>query len=286
MSFVVEQRLPYHEPYAFGALMDFLTLRAVPGIEEVTDAGYRRTLRLPHGAGVVEVTARPPGAVLARIRLDDAGDLDAAVRLVRHFLDLDADSAAIDAALGDDPLIGPLVQSQPGRRVPHAVDGVELAVRAVLGQQVSVKGARTLAARLVRRLGTPLAQPDGGLTHLFPAPSALATGDLDGLGLTGARVRTIHHLGAVMTSGELRLEPGGDTVIATSRLIALPGIGPWTASYVAMRVLGDPDAFLATDLGVRHALSRLGQPSDPAAAAAAAEQWRPWRAYALMHLWG
>jgi AraC family transcriptional regulator of adaptative response / DNA-3-methyladenine glycosylase II len=266
--------------------MDFLALRAVPGVEEVTDAGYRRTLRLPGGAAVVEIAADPPGAVRARFRLDDRGDLDTAVRLVRHFLDLDANSAAIDAALGDDPLIGALVQSLPGRRVPHAVDGVELAVRAVLGQQVSVKGARTLAARLVRRLGTPLAAPDGGLTHLFPAPGALATGELAGLGLTGARVRTIRHLGEVMASGELRLEPGGDPATTTSELVALPGIGPWTASYVAMRVLGDPDAFLPTDLGVRHALTRLGQPSDPAAAAAVAERWRPWRAYALLHLWG
>ena len=286
MSFEVEQRLPYLEPYAFGALMDFLALRAVPGIEEVTDAGYRRTLRLPLGAGAVELAAGPPCAVLARFRLDDRDDLDAAVRLVRHFLDLDADSEAIDNALGHDPLIGALVQSRPGRRVPHAVDGVELAARAVLGQQVSVKGARTLAARLVRRLGTPLAEPDGGLTHLFPGPEANAAGDLDGLGLTSARVRTIHHLGAAMASGELRLEPDGETNIATSQLVALPGIGPWTASYVALRVLGDPDAFLATDLGVRHVLTRLGQPSDPAGAAAVAERWRPWRAYALMHLWG
>ncbi len=286
VPFAVEQRLPYREPYAFGALMGFLALRAVPGIEEVTDAGYRRTLRLPRGAGVVELAADPPGAVRARFRLDDRRDLDLAVRLVRHLLDLDADSIAIDAALGEDPLIGEFAQSQPGRRVPHAVDSVELAVRAVLGQQVSVKGARTLAARLVRRLGTPLTEPDGGLTHLFPEPAALASDDLDGLGLTGARVRTIHHLGAVMASGELRLEPGGDTATATSQLVALPGIGAWTASYVAMRVLGDPDAFLATDLGVRHALARLGQPSDPSAAAAVAERWRPWRAYALMHLWG
>jgi len=286
VPFAAEQRLPYRDPYAFGALMDFLVLRAVPGVEEITDAGYRRTLRLPHGAGVMELAADPPSAVRARFRLDDHRDLDAAVRLARHLLDLDADSTAIDAALGADPLIGALVQAQPGRRVPHTVDSVELLVRAVLGQQVSVKGARTLAARLVRRVGTPLSEPDGGLTHLFPAPAALADGDLDGLGLTGARVRTIHHLGEVMASGELLLEPGGQSATAAKQLVALPGIGPWTASYVAMRVLGDADAFLATDLGVRHALTRLGHPSDPTAATAVAERWRPWRAYALMHLWG
>lgn len=285
MPFQAEARLPYREPYAFGALMDFLARRAVPGIEVVTDAGYRRTLRLRHGAGVVEVGVTE-GAVLARFVLDDQRDLDAAIRLVGYLLDVDTDSAAIDDALGDDPLLGPLVRSAPGRRVPHAVDGLELAVRAVLGQQVSVKGARTLAGRVVRRLGSPLARPLSGLTHVFPSADVLAAGDLDGLGLTGARVRTIRRLSEEVASGELVLEPGADPAVVTSQLVALAGIGPWTASYVAMRALGDPDAFLPSDLGVRHALARLGQPSDPAAATALAERWRPWRSYALVHLWG
>jgi AraC family transcriptional regulator of adaptative response / DNA-3-methyladenine glycosylase II len=159
-------------------------------------------------------------------------------------------------------------------------------VRAVLGQQVSVAGARTLTARLVARAGTPLDRDDGRLTHMFPSPAALADADLAGLGLTTARARTVTRLAEALDRGEIVLDPGADRDVARRSLVALPGVGPWTAEYVAMRALGDPDAFLATDLGVRHAIEHLGGNGSPTAVAAVAESWRPWRAYALIHLWG
>jgi AraC family transcriptional regulator, regulatory protein of adaptative response / DNA-3-methyladenine glycosylase II len=231
--------------------------------------------------------ARPPLAVDCELWLDDERDRDAAIAASRALLDLDADPAAILAALGDDPLIGPLVRADPGRRVPGHPDPHELAVRAVLGQQVSVAAARTLAGRLAAAHGEPIDDPDGGgLTHAFPTAAALAAIDPTTLAMPRSRARALLALTAALAGGELVLEPRTDPAAADAALQALPGIGPWTASYVRMRALGDRDAFLPTDLGVRHALAALGAPADPGAAAATAERWRPWRSYALMHLWG
>jgi AraC family transcriptional regulator of adaptative response / DNA-3-methyladenine glycosylase II len=278
-------RLPTRQPFAGDGLVRFLGGRAVPGVEAIDGNTYRRTLSLPHGWGTVALT---PFAdhVHAELRLGDLRDLTAAVQRCRRLLDLDADPVAVHDALQHDPVIGPEVRRHPGRRVAGHPDPAELAVRAVLGQQVSVAGARTLAARLVGRAGTPIASADGALTHLFPSSAAIAATDLTGLGLTTARARAVIRLADALDRGEVVLDPGADRDAARRSLVALSGVGPWTAEYIAMRALGDPDAFLPSDLGVRHAVQGLGGPSSTAAVAALAERWRPWRAYALVHLWG
>jgi AraC family transcriptional regulator of adaptative response / DNA-3-methyladenine glycosylase II len=275
-------RLAVREPFDGPALLDFLALRAVPGVEEVVGSTYRRTLDLPHGPGVVALTPLP-SSVQCVLRLHDLADLPVAVERCRRLLDLDADPLAVVDALGSDPVVGPLVLKRPGLRVPGHVSGVELAVRAVLGQQVSVAGARTLAARLVASYGSPLPVADGSLTHLFPSASALAVVAPDALPMPRARAAALVGLATALASGDLSLDRGVDRASVVASLLTLPGIGPWTASYVALRALGDPDAFLPTDLGVRHAVAALAGPD--ASPAALAEAWRPWRSYALMHLW-
>ncbi len=272
-------------PFAGAELVAFLARRAVPGVEEVTAAGtYRRSLRLPRAPGTVEL--RPGAAgVEAVLRLEDPRDRAAALGAVFRLVDLDGDPDAVRAALGDDPVVGPLVRAAPGRRVPGTVDGAELAVRAVLGQQVSLAGAATLAGRLVAAHGEPLPRPLGAVTHRFPAPAALAGADPARLAVPRARAAALLGLGAALADGRVRVDPGADRAEAERALLALPGIGPWTAGYVALRALRDPDAFLPTDLGVRHALTRLGRDGAPRAAAALAASWRPHRASALVHLW-
>ena len=280
----IELRLPFRPPFDASSLITFLGARAVPGVEELVGDTYRRTLRLPHGAATVGL--RPAARhVACTLRLDDHRDLAAAVQRCRRLLDLDADPAAVADVLGLDPLLAPLVHAMPGRRAPGAVDGPELAVRAVLGQQVSVTGARTLAARLVRDCGTQLTQPDGSLTHLFPEPDAVAALAPDRLAMPQARKRALAGMCEAIASGRIAIDPGVERGQLEAQLVALDGIGPWTAGYIAMRALGDPDAFLPTDLGVRHALERLGARADPKSAARLAEAWRPWRSYALAHLW-
>jgi AraC family transcriptional regulator of adaptative response / DNA-3-methyladenine glycosylase II len=277
-------RLPYRAPLDATGLIAFLGLRVVPGVEQALDGAYRRSLRLPHGGGVVEL--RPAdGHVLAHYWLDDLRDLAAAMRRSRELLDLDSDPEAVRQALGGDPLLGPLVAAAPGRRVPGPADSHELAVRAVLGQQVSLAGAATLAGRLVRDYGEELAHPRGGVTHRFPSAAALAGADPSRLAMPASRRRALLGLTTALAQGDLSLDAGADRAEARERLLALPGIGPWTADYIAMRALRDPDAFLPGDLGVRHALERLGEDGRPAAAERLAERWRPYRAYALQHLW-
>jgi AraC family transcriptional regulator of adaptative response / DNA-3-methyladenine glycosylase II len=274
-------RLPFRAPLDLDALLRFLAARAVPGVEDVTDGVYARSLALPRGPAVVELSAGGDH-VRCVLRLADVRDLSVAVQRCRRLLDLDADPVAVAAALGPDPLLGPLVAAAPGLRVPGHVDGAELAARAVLGQQVSVEAARTLAARLTERYGTPLDAPRGRVTRLFPTVAALREADA---GMPAGRLRALRAVAAALDDGELALHPGVDRAETERRLLALPGIGPWTASYVALRALRDPDVFLPTDVGVRHALTRLGPPADPASAAALAASWRPWRSYALLHLW-
>ncbi|MET9415440.1 AlkA N-terminal domain-containing protein [Streptomyces klenkii] len=282
-------RLAHRGPYAAREIFGFLQRRAVPGVEEVLGAPgsrlYRRTLRLPYGTGVAEVREPRPaggrhGAWLdCRLHLTDLRDLATAVQRVRRLFDLDADPYAVAERLGADPLLRPLVAARPGLRSPGAADGDELAVRAVLGQQVTVAAAVRLGADLVAAHGKPLPAPDGGLTHLFPDPGTLADAALDGLGMPDTRKRALRATATALADGALRLDPGADRDRAAEALLELPGIGPWTAGYVRMRALGDPDVFLPGDAGVRHGLAALG--AEPGAA----EAWRPWRSYALHHLW-
>jgi AraC family transcriptional regulator of adaptative response / DNA-3-methyladenine glycosylase II len=275
-------RLAARAPYAAAEVLLFLGAHAVPGLEEWDGTTFSRVLDLPHGPSVVHLSPAPDGgaAVSARLGLAELRDLGAAVTRCRRMLDLDADPTAVDDVLGADPGLAPLVASAPGRRVPASPDADELAVRAVLGQQISVAGARTLTARLVTAAGTPLPEPVGTLTHAFPRAAALADADLSAVGLTGARRRTVHALAAALAGGDVALDPGADREEAGRALLAVPGIGPWTAALVGLRGLADPDVWLPGDLALRRSLAALGS-SD----ADAATRWRPWRSYAVLHLW-
>ena len=283
-SGAVVLRLPFRAPLDADGLIAFLALRVVPGVEEVADGAFRRSLRLPHGTGMVEL-APADGHVQARLWLEDLRDLAAAVQRCKSLLDLDSDPHAVAEVLGVDPLLGPLVRRAPGRRVAGHVDAHELAVRAVLGQQVSLAGAATLAARLVGDHGEAVARPIGAVTRTFPSAAALAGVDPGELAMPNARRRALLGLAVALAQGDLVLDPGADREEARARLLALPGIGPWTAEYIAMRALRDPDAFLATDLGVRHGLERLGHDGSAVSAERLAQRWRPYRAYAVQHLW-
>ncbi|MFI9804697.1 DNA-3-methyladenine glycosylase 2 family protein [Streptomyces sp. NPDC052301] len=277
-------RLPFRVPLNPANLFGHLAATAVPGVEEWRDGAYRRTLRLPYGHGIVALSPRPDH-IACRLTLSDLRDLTVAISRCRRMLDLDADPVAVDDRLRTDPLLAPLVDRAPGRRVPRTVDEAEFAVRAVLGQQVSTAAARTHAARLVTAHGKPLDDPEGGLTHLFPSPEALAGVDPETLAMPRTRRTTLTTLVRGLADGTLHLGVESDWAEARARLLALPGFGPWTVDVIAMRALGDPDAFLPTDLGIRRAAGELGLPSTPAALTARAEAWRPWRAYAVQYLW-
>ncbi|WP_372343383.1 AlkA N-terminal domain-containing protein [Streptomyces sp. KL116D] len=277
-------RLPFRAPLNPDNLFGHLAATAVPGVEEWRDGAYRRTLRLPYGHGIVALT---PGTehIGCRLILTDQRDLTVAISRCRRLLDLDADPVAVDDQLRTDPLLAPLVDKAPGRRVPRTVDEAEFAVRAVLGQQVSTAAARTHAGRLVLAHGEPVDDPEGGLTHLFPDPAALASLDPESLALPRSRRTTLTTLVRRLADGELALGPESDWAEVRARLAELPGFGPWTIEAIAMRALGDPDAFLPTDLGMRRAAQELGLPHTPAALTARAAAWRPWRAYATQYLW-
>lgn len=280
----IDLRLAYRAPAHLAGVLTFLAQRAIPGVEEVDGDTYRRSISLPHGVGVAELTPRD-GWVQARLRLADPRDLTAAVARCRRIFDLDADPQAADAVLAADPALAELVGSAPGRRLPGSVDADELAVRGVLGQQVSVAAARTIAARLTTTYGKPLDAPVGTITHAFPTAAALAEADPSAFPMPRTRQNTLHELTRRLATGRLRLDPGVDRDEAERQLLEVPGIGPWTAGYLRMRGLGDPDVFLPTDLGVKHGLRRLGLPTEPNAVTKLAERWRPWRSYALMHIW-
>ncbi|MEU7166199.1 AlkA N-terminal domain-containing protein [Streptomyces morookaense] len=279
-------RLAHRGPYAADEIFGFLRRRVIPGIEEATGAPgartYRRTLRLPYGTGIAEVhePRHGDGAWLdCRLHLTDPRDLSTAVQRIRRLFDLDADPWAVAERLGADPRLRALVAARPGLRSPGAADAEELAVRAVLGQQVSVAAAAALGGVLVAAYGKPLAAPDGGLTHVFPDPGTLAGAALDELGMPDSRRRALRAVAEALAEGTVRLDPGADRDAAQQALLALPGIGPWTAGYIRMRALGDPDVFLQGDAGVRHGLAAVG------AAPADAAAWGPWRSYAVHHLW-
>jgi AraC family transcriptional regulator, regulatory protein of adaptative response / DNA-3-methyladenine glycosylase II len=289
-------RLPYRPPIDLERMLGFLAARAIPGVEAVEDGRYRRTLLLPNGTGIVSIGAGD-GYIDCELQLEDLRDLTAAVQRCRRLLDLDADPQAVTAALAaSGPVLGPLALASPGRRAPGHVDGNELALRAVLGQQISVAAAQRLGARLVAGYGKPLERAEGTLTHCFPAAETLAAADPATLPMPRARAAALTGLAAALASGELSLDPGAERDRAEAQLLALPGIGPWTAAYIRMRALSDPDAFLPSDVGVLKALGRLGAvpagvrgPTARArasrAAAELAESWRPWRSYAVQHLW-
>ncbi|GAB2991425.1 AlkA N-terminal domain-containing protein [Nocardioides montaniterrae] len=280
----IELRLAVRAPFAGRALLDFLAVRAVPGIETSGPGWYARTLDLPHGPATVrleldDVAGEGTAFVPARFVLADLRDLGAAIARTRRLIDADADPVAVDDHLAADATLAPLVARRPGLRVPGHVDGVELATRAVLGQQVSVAAARTLAARLVAAHGEEVETDVPGLTHLFPSAPALAAIDPGSVAVPRARGRSLIGMARALADGDLVLEPGPARSDVRRDLLALPGIGPWTADYIALRALGDPDVFLPTDVGVRNALGgRAGRHPDP-------EAWAPWRSYALLHLW-
>jgi len=294
----IRLRLPCRRPFSPSSVLEFLGVRALPGVESLDGTSYRRSLRLPHGHGVVTLAAPDaddgrdaatgPSYVEGTLVLSDLRDLTTAVSRCRQLLDLDADPVAVWEALRGDELVGPVVARDPGRRVPGAADGFELAVRAVIGQQVSVPGARTVAGRLVQAAGETLPEPDGTITHLFPTPAALAAlagRDPGAFAMPAGRRRALVALAEAVESGEVVIDPGADPFELRRSLVRLPGIGPWTAEYVAMRALRDPDAFMPTDLGIRRGARAIGLPDDPVRLVALTEGWRPWRSYAMAHLW-
>jgi AraC family transcriptional regulator of adaptative response / DNA-3-methyladenine glycosylase II len=242
---------------------------------------YRRALSLAHGSALVEIDLGADGPRV-RVLAADSRDRAVAVELCRSLLGLGDDWDEARAALRNDPLLGPLIAARPGLRVPGAVDGPELAVRAIVNQQVSIAAARTVLGRLAAKFGQPVRHWP---LRPFPAAARLAAAHPDALPMPGGRARALVAVAEAIASGSLDLGPGADPAEARAGLLAVPGIGDWTASYVAMRALRDPDAFLPTDLGIRRALESLGAATDRRAVETLAERWRPWRSYAAQHLW-
>lgn len=279
-------RLPFRPPLDPSNLYGHLAATAVPGVEEWRDGAYRAAVRLPHGRAIIEVGIPDGDAVPARLDLDDPRDEADAVQRIRRAFDLDLDPGAMDAVLAEDPVLAPLVAAAPGRRVPGTLDPEAMALRAVLGQQVSTAAARTHAARLVAAFGEPLQAPSGGLTHLFPRAAALVA-DPEGVAVVArmprTRIRTLLTVAGALADGSVDLAASPATVRAA--LLALPGVGPWTADTVLMRALGDTDAFLPTDLGIVLAARRLGLPDAPRALEARSRAWSPYRAHAVQYLW-
>lgn len=278
-------RLPYRAPYDFDAMLAFLARRSIPGVESVSESAYRRSIEIDGDGRWFEVSAIANDDALAlRVPMLKPDQIGSVVARVRRQFDLDADPIAIAAAFSNDPLLAPLQRQWPGQRLPGAWDGFELAVRGVLGQQISVAAARTLANRLVERHGTPFADAPAGLQSLFPSPAALADAPLEDIGVTKARAATLRGLAQACVDGRVHFsaEQGLDAMVAS--LVALPGIGPWTAHYVAMRALSQPDAFPAGDLVLRKIVCGDALMSERALEALS-QSWRPWRAYAVMLLW-
>ena len=281
---VLTLRLPYRPPLDWSALSAWLRVRALPGVAEVNGRIYRRTLRLPRGAGVVALEPVDTH-IQCTLRLESMADLTSAVRQCRRLLDLDADPLSVVEVLSKDRRLSSVVKKHPGLRAPGAVDGTELAIQAVLGQQVSLAAARTLASRLVTAHGDVIKIADPTLTHLFPHAAAIAEADLARLGVPATRRATLRGLARAVAGGTLALDPGADRNETYQQLLQVPGIGEWTAGYIVMRALGDPDTFLASDLGIKKAGVRLGIGSNPRAISEHAAAWRPWRSYATHQLW-
>jgi AraC family transcriptional regulator of adaptative response / DNA-3-methyladenine glycosylase II len=271
-------------PLELDGMLRFLGDRGVEGVEHLDERSYRRTVPLTNGDAILSIAIGDNGPV-GEMTLEEGRDAAEAELRMKRMLDLETDVNAVGAALLSDAMMRPLIERRPGLRIPGTPDPEELAIRAVLGQQVSVTGARTLARRLVVAYGRPLNIDVPGLTHTFPRPADLADASLNEIGMPGARKNAIRSLAGALADGSISLDPEADNTEVRARLVALPGIGPWTADYVAMRALHDPDVFLASDLGVRKALEKMGLPSKPSEAMRASERWRPWRSYAVQYLW-
>lgn len=279
-------RLGYRPPYDFAHLLGFLAKRAIPGIERVDEESYRRIFALGGHVGEFTVTGAARGHALdLRIDFADAGRHPEIAARVRHMFDLDADIGAINAHLGSRRHLKASVARHPGQRVPHGWDGFEIAIRAVLGQQVTVAAARTLTERVVRKFGHEIDTPQSGKVHLFPSPPVLAEADLSGLGITGARIATLRAIAAAVRDGSADFHPDRPLAEFVRMWTALPGIGEWTAHYLAMRALAHADAFPAADIILRKAVARDGRPVATKALEEMSQAWRPYRAYAVLHLW-
>ena len=287
---VMTLRLGYRPPYDFTAMLDFLRGRALPGVEVVDTDSYMRVIGSGDAPGWLRVSrwdrATESHALKLQLHGAEPAQLLGIVNRLRRMFDLDADPQAIAKALGKDARLRPLLKQHPGLRLPSGWDGFEIAVRAVIGQQVSVAAARTLTARLAQQHGTALATPlQPGLTHLFPTPAALVDVDLTRIGLTRARAATINGMSRALLEGRVDFQPERTLEDFTARWVALPGIGPWTANYIALRATGHPDAFPADDLVLQKAVPTDGSRMTARALTARAEAWRPWRAYAVIQLW-
>jgi AraC family transcriptional regulator of adaptative response / DNA-3-methyladenine glycosylase II len=282
-------RLAYRPPYDWDAMLSFLGLRAIPGVELVSGNTYRRTIAIGDVCGVISVAPAARNRVDVSVRFPDMAALPQIIARVRRVFDLAADPDAIGAHLSLDPVLAPLVAARPGLRVPGAWDGFELAVRAVFGQQITVPAATRLLGRLVEAHGTllPAAAKDGeGLSHLFPSPARLACADLAVLGMPNARAMAVTSLAQAISADPAIFSRGASLEAAIAKLRSLPGIGEWTAQYIAMRELREPDAFPAADIGLMRAMAAAnGKRPSPAELLSRAERWRPWRAYAALHLW-
>jgi AraC family transcriptional regulator of adaptative response / DNA-3-methyladenine glycosylase II len=274
--------LGYRPPYDWDALLGFLALRAIPGVERIEGGVYRRTIEMGVAVGSLAVAHEPErNRVRATIRFPDLAALPRIIARVRRIFDLDADPETIGAALSNDARLAPLVAARPGLRVPGAWDGFELAVRAILGQQITVTAATKLAGAIAERWGAPF---DGeGLTRVFPRPDALAGAVIGGM--PGTRAGAIAKLAAAAAADPDLIERAEDLDASIRRLVALPGVGEWTAQYIAMRALREPDAFPAADIGLMRAMDDGGGRPSPQTLLARSQSWRPWRAYAALHLW-
>ncbi|HEX4724785.1 MAG TPA: AlkA N-terminal domain-containing protein [Pseudonocardiaceae bacterium] len=277
-------RLAYRPPLDAAGLLAFLAARSIPGVEAADAHHYARTLRLAHGTGTADLTPCE-GHVACTLRLDDLRDLGSAVARLRRLFDLDADPKAVDDLLGSDPALSESVAAVPGIRVPGCVDGDEIVLRALLGQQVTVAAARTALTRLTAALGEPLPTADDDLTTLFPTAAAVAEHGAEVLTGPRRRIDTVRRVSAALAEGTLAVHVGRDTDELRADLEEQPGIGPWTASYVLVRVLGAPDVLLTSDVALRRGAEALGLPSNQDDLTARSRAWRPWRSYAGMHLW-
>ncbi|HLN08916.1 MAG TPA: AlkA N-terminal domain-containing protein [Xanthobacteraceae bacterium] len=282
--------LSYEPPYDWDAMLGFLAARAIPGLESVSRNGYGRTIALGSGRGTLQVEPAAGNRIAVEVRFPNLTALPTIIARVRRVLDLATDPAPINAHLAGDLMLAPLVAARPGIRVPGAWDGFELAVRAILGQQITVPAATRLLGRLVQTHGDPLAEPGpktgGDLTHVFPTPARLASVDLCRLGMPRQRAMALSAVATAVATDPLIFSPRRSLEEAIGQLRSLSGIGDWTAQYIAMRELREPDAFPASDVGLLRAMTGpSGRRPTPAELGAHAERWRPWRAYAALHLW-
>ncbi|WP_124412967.1 DNA-3-methyladenine glycosylase family protein [Pseudomonas synxantha] len=279
-------RLAYQPPYDWAAMLAFLSARAINGLETVEAGVYRRSISVNGQQGWLSVAPGAGDWLEVDVEFPDAAALPEIERRLRAMFDLDAQPELINAQLAGDPLMAQLVAARPGLRLPGTWDGLELAIRAVLGQQITVVAAIRLAGKLVAQYGQPLHTPYAGITHVFPTPEVLAAADLATLGMPKARGRTLSAVAQAVLDDPQVFQPKASLKDGVARLVALPGIGDWTAQYIAMRQLREADAFASGDIGLINALAALeGEPVSARQLLARAEAWRPLRAYAAQHLW-